>query len=388
MKKTLQITIFLTISFLFSPAKVLAQWNQPQWVIDRYEPHVYNFVYNSVNESLAYRLLRPINYNPNQSYPVVITLHGYTGFNEVTANDYNINNLRYFNQEFAKDSIRLAHPTYVVCLQGIKNADGTVDMWNRKYLNGVQQIIATLPNVNSDKIYVLGQSAGGFGTNKFISYDPSYFAAAISVSAQGGNDINLVDREELINFNLWTMHGDTDTTMNYSSDVDLFNYMQSRNAKMKFTTFIGRGHSTEPFIVASYGTAGTEVLKIYDTDTGLTNIKNINYTTQYAGSDSDPEPNTLDWLFSKSLNGALGVNGIKKDELELIVYPNPSHSVVNWNDSPKIDDIAVIDVNGKIVKRVAKPSSNSIDLSSLKNGVYFLKLREDNKELTKRIIKK
>ena len=385
MKKTLQITIFLAIGFLFSPAKVLAQWNQPQWVIDQYEPHVYNFVYNSANASLAYRLLRPINYNSNQLYPVVITLHGYTGFNKVTASDYNINNLRYINQEFAKDSIRLAHPTYVVCLQGIKNADGTVDMWNRKYLNGVKQIIAALPNVDSNKIYVLGQSAGGFGTNKFISYDPSYFAAAISVSAQGGNDLDLVDREALINFNLWTMHGDTDTTMNYSSDVELFNYMQSRNAKMKFTTFLNMGHSTEFYLVGSYTNAGVKRTLIADTATGTTILRVFNYTTQYAGSSSDPEPNTLDWLFSKSLNGTLDVN---ENEQDLNVYPNPTHSEISWNYSSNVDEIVVVNVIGKIVLRVTMPATNSIDLSNLESGIYFLKIQKNNSVITKKIVKK
>lgn len=387
MKKTLQITMFLAIASLFLPIKVLAQWNQPQWVVDKYEPHIYNFVYNTAWESLAYRLLRPINFDASQKYPVVITLHGYTGFNKVTASDYNINSLRYINQEFAKDSIRLVHPTYVVCLQGIKNADGTVDMWNRKYLDGVKQIIADLPNVDTDKIYVMGQSAGGFGTNKFISYDPSYFAAAISVSAQGGKDLDLVDRDKLINFNLWTMHGDADTTMKYAFDVELFDYMQSKNAKMKFTTFLGVGHSTEYHLVNSYEASGKAKVIIPDTDTGIITVKNIDYTTQFAGPDSDPESNTLDWLFSKSLTGGLGVNGMNKDRLELNVYPNPTHSFVSWNDSTNIDEVVVIDVNGKTVLLIANPTTNSIDLGSLKSGIYFLKIRENNSVITKKIQK-
>ncbi|KAB1154016.1 T9SS type A sorting domain-containing protein [Flavobacterium luteum] len=386
--KSLRLNCLYSVFFLlvFFPIKILAQWNQPQWVVDKYEPLKVKF--KNVNDALSYRLLRPINFDASKKYPVVITLHGYTGFNKATANDYNINNLRHINQEFAKDSIRLAHPSYIVCLQGIKNADNTVDMWDNGYLNSAKDIISSLPNVDMNKIYVLGQSAGGFGTNKFISLDPAYFAAAIVVSTEGANDLVQADRDQLVNFNLWTMHGDADTTMKYAPDVELFDYMKSINAKMKFTTFLGVGHSTEYHLVNSYEASGKAKVLIPDTTTGIVTVKNIDYTTQFAGTSSDPEPNTLDWLFSKSLTGPMGVKGMNKDRLELNVYPNPTHSVINWNDSSNINEIVLIDVNGKMVLRVAKPSTNSINLSSLKKGVYFIKFRQDTMERTKKIVKK
>ena len=385
MKKAKFSFLFLvSVLLVLLPTKILAQWNQPQWVVDKYEPLKVKF--KNVNDALAYRLLRPINFDSTKKYPVVITLHGYTGFNKVTAPDFNINNLRHINQEFAKDSIRLAHPTYVVCLQGIKSSTGTVDMWDNGYFNSAKEIIVGLPNVDMTRIYVMGQSAGGFGTNKFIGLDPAYFAAAIVASTEGANDLAAADRDKLVNFNLWTMHGDSDTTMKYAPDVELFDYMKSKNAKMKFTTFLGVGHSTEYHLVNSYGASGKAKVIIPDTNTGTINVNNVNYTTQFAGPDCDPEPNTLDWLFSKT-SVALGVNGMNKDKQELNVYPNPTHSVVSWNNFSNADEIAVINVNGKMVLRVDNPTTNSIDLSSLQSGIYFLKIRENNSVITKKILK-
>lgn len=377
-------SLVIIILFTMCPSIIFAQWNQPQWVVDKYEPFVYEYVHNGVEEALAYRLLRPLNFDASKNYPVVITLHGASGFNKVTANDYNINSLRYINQEFAKDSIRSAHPTYVVCLQAIKFADGSSDMWKRKHLEGAKQIIANLPNVNLNKIYVMGQSAGGHGTNKFIGYDPDYFAAAISNAAEG-NKISVDNRDKLVNFNLWTMHGDNDNVIPYADDVELFNYMKSKNGIMKFTTFIRRGHSTEDFMVGNYATAGTVSVVDTDRNTGETTTKTYDYTTQYAGPNSDPEANTLDWLFSKSTGQNLSVDDNKL--LQLKLYPNPTNSIINWNSSLNIDAVVVCDLSGKILINVTKPSDNSINLNAISKGIYMLKMTSDNHKIVKKIIK-
>ena len=78
---------------------------------------------------------------------------------------------------------------------------------------------------------------------------------------------------------------------------------------------------------------------------------------------------------------------MNKDKQEFNVSPNPTHSVVSWNNFSNADEIAVINVNGKMVLRVANPTTNGIDLSSLQSGIYFLKIRENNSVITKKILK-
>jgi len=366
------------IFMAFFSMQIFAQWNQPQWVVNKYEPFVYSFVYNGTNQALAYRLLRPINFDSSKQYPVVITLHGASGFSTPGAKDYNINSLRAINGQFADDSIRLTHPTYIIALQADKG-----DMWSKKHLEGVKQIIASLSNVNIDKIYVMGQSAGGFGSNNFISYDPNYFAAAIVASAEG-NKISVANRDKLVNFNLWTLHGNKDVTSLYSADVDLFDYMKLKNARMKFTTFINVGHSTEDFMVGVYGLSGGFTKYNTDSITGIVTVKNYTYKTDIAGTNSDPEPNTLNWLFSKSKSNPLSVkfaeslnaycvqNGIKVDWITVSQFNCDRFDVERSTNGQDFIKIATLKAQGF----TTTPQFYSIYDGQPYNGVNYYRVKE------------
>lgn len=86
---------------------------------------------------------------------------------------------------------------------------------------------------------------------------------------------------------------------------------------------------------------------------------------------------------------------LANDDFELqnvSIYPNPSHSVFNISTVNKnIDKIEVYDVTGKtIFNKKSVTNSNfeySLDLSTVSNGVYFIKITSDNQATVKRIIK-
>jgi predicted peptidase len=105
--------IILTISL---PFRSLAQ--PAQWVLDKYEPYNYLYNYNSVAKELAYRLMRPINFDASKKYPVIITLHGGTAFRLPQSPRYNIYSLQEYNEQLAYDSIRSEYPAYVLAPQG------------------------------------------------------------------------------------------------------------------------------------------------------------------------------------------------------------------------------------------------------------------------------
>lgn len=364
------ICIIITLLLLI-PSKIFAD-AQPQWVIDKYEPFTYWFLNNGVNQDLAYRLLRPINFDASKKYPVIITLHGASGFNNPDqVKVYNINSLRECNGQLADDAIRSQYPAYVICPQCKQT-----DMWGKMHLTGLKQIIAALPSVDMNRIYVMGQSAGGFGTNKFIALDPNYFAAAIVGSADFSK-IDPKDISKFVNFNIWSIHGEYDTTSPYENTNTFFHTeMQPKNALMKFTTLFAHGHSTADLILGVYSTYSDVV-----TDRILNG-----YKTEYGGTNSDPETDTLKWLFSKSNAKTLGI--VDYINAPFSIYPNPTNSFVNWTNSAKIDQVIVNDSNGKQLLKITKPTTNTIDLSSFTNGLYFINFyQNDTSVFAKKIIK-
>lgn len=323
-------------------------------VADTWELYYYNF--------LPYKLMRPINFDSTNKYPVVICLHGAAQMDPDTVNFSPTT----YGKQLALPQVRLDYPAYIL-------APKTSKLWDLTDLANIKGIIAGLPSVDMSRIYVVGHSAGGQGTLLFIENEPQYFAAAIACSAYG---VRVKNQQGLINFNLWSIHGDADNTVPYDKDYPFFLDMKALNARMKFTTYFGFKH----------GQTDEYIFGINGIDPTVTPLTASQFKTEYAGTGSDLEPNTLKWLFSKT-SVALGVNGMNKDKQELNVYPNPTHSDVSWNNFSNADEIVVINSNGKMVLRVAKPVKNSIDLSSLKRGIYFLKIRENNSVITKKILK-
>ena len=357
MKKSKLFTALFTVMLLIliSLGVYASEKKQRIIVADTWELLYYN--------SLPYKLMRPINFDSTNKYPVVICLHGaaqmkpFTGTFSATT----------YGNHLALPEVRSGYPVYILVPK-------TSKLWDLNDLADIKGIIAGLPSVDMSRIYVVGHSAGGQGTLLFIENEPQYFAAAIACAAYG---VRVDNRQGLINFNLWSMHGDSDGTVPYEKDYPFFLDMKALNARMKFTTYFGFGH----------GQVDEYIFGINGIDPTVTPLTADQFKTEFAGPDSDPEPNTLEWLFSKRSIGGLGVNGMNKDKQEFNVSPNPTHSVVSWNNFSTIDEIAVINVNGKMVLRVANPTTNSIDLSSLQSGIYFLKIRENNSVITKKILK-
>ena len=89
----------------------------------------------------------------------------------------------------------------------------------------------------------------------------------------------------------------------------------------------------------------------------------------------ESEFNTIQYQFNYSSNI------INKDEfVDFSVFPNPTHSVIGFNDT--IETVNLFNIQGTLL--LSEENTNQIDLSLLNSGVYMLEL---NTGLTKKYVK-
>lgn len=96
-------------------------------------------------------------------------------------------------------------------------------------------------------------------------------------------------------------------------------------------------------------------------------------------------------VFSLIANGGgtgLGVN-VRDYDSSIFVYPNPASNLLNFDlkNGITISGITINDVSGKEVYKSAGTMNNSIDVSNLSSGVYFVTFKSDSNSVTKKFIK-
>lgn len=87
---------------------------------------------------------------------------------------------------------------------------------------------------------------------------------------------------------------------------------------------------------------------------------------------------------------AVSISEFPKDEIEVLVYPNPTNGVINIKISDqKITKISVTDMMGKIIINKRMIDSNNfvqLSLNHLSDGIYIITLFNYNKIVQKEII--
>ncbi len=252
MKKTLLFSLVLLAIATVANSKAVEDW------IELYEPHVY--------KDMPYRLLRPINFDSEMKYPVIVSLH--SGGRKGTDN---LKQMKTGLRIFSGEQIRKDYPCYIVAPQ-------SQGEWSSTHLKNIKDIIKDLPSVDPKKRYVLGHSMGGAGTYKFIQTDTNYFAAAAPSAGSGlPKHEGLIDPSIIKDVPIWAFHGDKDKVCPYDKAQKIFAKMQELGGNMKFTTWKDENH-------------GVAVHMLTGADNG---------TTELSSSYCDQEPEFLKWLFAR-----------------------------------------------------------------------------------------
>lgn len=93
--------------------------------------------------------------------------------------------------------------------------------------------------------------------------------------------------------------------------------------------------------------------------------------------------------FCKTLSAGYVSISDEINDLSVIVYPNPTNSVINIKSKESINGIKVFDGFGRLIKQKSSETKDifTIDFSDLINGVYFMEIDINNIMRYKKILK-
>ncbi|MCD0455067.1 prolyl oligopeptidase family serine peptidase [Chryseobacterium sp. LC2016-27] len=201
---------------------------------------------------IPYRFLTPKNNRKNEKVPLVITFHNSTRI----GND-NENQLEPFAKIWLRDEIYEKYPCYVVAPQFNKrstnyeiNGEGIQISKPSNEVLALLKLIRDLekqyPNIDKNKIYLIGYSMGGSTAQNLMNLDPDTFAAVVSVAAVP----DLSNLNKIKEKNIWLIHGKQDDENPYIGSVELYNKL-STSKNLIFTTFTQLHHNNIviPFLV-------------------------------------------------------------------------------------------------------------------------------------------
>lgn len=124
----------------------------------------------------------------------------------------------------------------------------------------------------------------------------------------------------------------------------------------------------------------SERVNIYNAQPGVYTIQVTHKGTLVGGSQAYS-------LVASSTNG-LGLNSRDFDN-SIFIYPNPAQNVLNFDvkNDVILSEVSVNDISGKEIFKSTNAIGNSVDVSNLSAGVYFITFKSDANSITKKFIK-
>ncbi|MDV6031504.1 MAG: prolyl oligopeptidase family serine peptidase [Phycisphaera sp. RhM] len=275
--------------------------NAQQWR-ELYEPRVF--------DGMPVRVMKPLGFDSNKNYPVIVSLHGAGG-----KGTNNQKQLKDWNRQLAESQRRKDFPCYVVAPQA-------AELWDSDDLKNVKTLIAQLPSVDMNRIYVMGHSMGGHGTYIFIQLDPDFFAAAAPSAGSGlKRTEDFIDPMKIKNVPIWAFHGDQDGVCPIEKDQKIFVEMKRLGGNMKLTIWKGDNH----------GVSGKMII---GADNGVTHL---------SSERCNKEPDFMTWLFSQSRDQSNPGVGSSTEWRKHIVVSDAT-SMINSAVSNDFDNDGSIDI--------------------------------------------
>jgi predicted peptidase len=206
------------------------------------------------NDTLLYRILMPVNFNPEIEYPVVFVLHG----SGERGND-NQAQLTHGSKLFLDSNIREKYPAIIIFPQCPANSywsnvniptvngkrtflfqKGGKPTLPMKLLMGLVDKFEDQPYVDDDRLYVGGLSMGGMGTFEILRRMKGNFAAAFPICG-GDNPKNVKKYKDVP---LWIFHGAKDDVVPPENSQIIVDALKAKGADVKFSLYPEANHNS------------------------------------------------------------------------------------------------------------------------------------------------
>lgn len=186
--------------------------------------------------------------------------------------------------------------------------------------------------------------------------------------------------KSLVNLRTQTNYVNND---NFSWDTSgWIKWIAINNSDVKFHV-LGNFHSTDTQTASSnFPTTGTW----YDYFSGLP------YEVSSTNQPISLNPSEVRIYVSQIIENYVDTNPIlsiedKIIDMDLVLYPNPTRKTLGIKTQYDINEVVILSLNGSLVRQVSSDHILSVDVSGLDPGMYFVRLKTENGEVVRRIIK-
>lgn len=186
--------------------------------------------------TLPYRLYIPDPAAREQKLPLVVYLHGSGGSGTDNRKQISGGNAR-GTHLWIEPAVQQRHPAFVLAPQIPEHAS-----WHSSgdepspYATALLELLEELGSelrIDAHRIYVIGQSLGGFGVWDLIARYPDRFAAAVPLC--GGGDTKRILSAR--NVAVWAFHGAKDATVLASRSREMVAALRTVNSQVRYTEY-------------------------------------------------------------------------------------------------------------------------------------------------------
>ena len=204
------------------------------------------------NDTLNYRILKPLDYDSSKKYPLHLVLHG----SGERGND-NVSQLIHGGNLFLKKENREEYKSWVIFTQCSKNdrwQSISKDQWDKNFENKTIKPNKSLglvlklmdkfiekKQIDKQRIYVSGLSMGGMGTFEMLYRRPDMFAAATPIC---GNGITKLAESYATKVPVWIFHGSDDKVVSPKHSLNMAKAIIEAGGSPKMTLYENVRHGS------------------------------------------------------------------------------------------------------------------------------------------------